>query len=163
MQSNKTEHEEFLQDRDQNRIYQCVSLAEDATELIAGLMHDQKVTKSELAKSIGKSKAFVTQLLSGSRNMTLHTFAELAFALGHRVQLSSLSLVPVEANRIVSQQHECDLRDRWNNHIEVTAWPLNTTRQLGVYNLEVRNPLEEMDPTAFSRYSPATHQHCPCA
>jgi transcriptional regulator with XRE-family HTH domain len=45
-------------------------------------MDGQGVTKAELARRVGKSRAYVTQSLSGDRNMTLSTFAGFADALG---------------------------------------------------------------------------------
>jgi len=86
--------DEFMRDPEQQRLFEQESLAFEATELISSLMEQQGIKKAELARRIGKSKAFVTQLLGGSRNMTIHTFADLAFALGYRVQLST-----VPANR----------------------------------------------------------------
>lgn len=70
-----------------DRIYEQEALIEDANELIAELMTAQSVTKKELAKRIGKTPGFVSQVLSGNRNMTLRTFADLAFALGSRIKL----------------------------------------------------------------------------
>src|ERR1017187_4585084 len=57
-------------------------LALEAMEKISELMELNSVTKSELARRTGNSKAYITQVLSGSRNMTVHTLAALAFALG---------------------------------------------------------------------------------
>lgn len=51
-------------------------------------MEGGDVRKAYLAKRIGKSKAFVTQLL-GARNMTTHTLADLAFALEHRIEIEA--------------------------------------------------------------------------
>lgn len=48
--------------------------------------------KAQLAERLGKSKAYVTQVLSGSRNMTLRTLADFAFALGFRVELKARPL-----------------------------------------------------------------------
>jgi hypothetical protein len=60
-----------------------------ATEEVCRLMGpDQdsgKVTRKELAKRLGCGKSHVTQLLSGERNLTLRTLADLAGALGHQV------------------------------------------------------------------------------
>ena len=61
-------------------------------ELIARLMEDRGVTKAELARRLGKSRAWVTQLLSGRANMTLRTFAEVTYALGAEVALSLVRL-----------------------------------------------------------------------
>ena len=72
---------------DHRRIFEQESLAFEATELVCALLKGQGVMKAELANRMGKSKSYVTQLLSGSRNMTLHTFADLAFALGQKVEI----------------------------------------------------------------------------
>lgn len=82
-----------MQDPQHRRVYEQESLAFEAAELISTLMDREGIKKAELAKRIGRSKAYVTQLLSGARNMTLHTFADLAFALGHQVRLSVAPLV----------------------------------------------------------------------
>lgn len=60
-----------------------------ASELILEMMEQNEVTRSDLAERINKSKGHVSQLLNGGRNMTLRTLAELAHALGGRVELSS--------------------------------------------------------------------------
>ena len=44
-------------------------------------MDAQGVTKADLARRVGKSRAYVTQSLSGDHNMTLSTFAGFADAL----------------------------------------------------------------------------------
>ena len=87
-------YSEFRVDAENRRIFEQESLATEATELISGLMEAGHVTKADLARKIGKSKAFVTQLLGGSRNMTMHTLADLAFALGHRIDLEAKRLSP---------------------------------------------------------------------
>lgn len=53
----------------------------DATEAIVALLEERGVTRQELAVRLGKSKGFVSQLLSGERNMTLRTLADLGYAL----------------------------------------------------------------------------------
>jgi antitoxin component HigA of HigAB toxin-antitoxin module len=88
----RTKFQEFIEDAGRHRVFEQESLAFEATELISTLMKEQQVKKADLAKKIGRSKAYVTQLLSGSRNMTLHTFSDLAFALGHKVKLQSSAL-----------------------------------------------------------------------
>ena len=64
----------------------------DATELISRAMEQQGVSKSELAKRIGKSKAYVTQVLGGQANMTLRTLSDLAAVLGYIVELGAINL-----------------------------------------------------------------------
>ncbi len=54
----------------------------DVTEEILIIMEDKGISKKDLADKLGKSKAYISQLLSGSRNMTLRTLSDLCFALG---------------------------------------------------------------------------------
>jgi len=79
--------EEFVADPERRRLYEREALAFDASEMIAVLMEQRNVNKAQLARAIGKSRAFVTQLLSGSRNMTIHTLSDLGFALGYRFEI----------------------------------------------------------------------------
>ena len=88
----RTKFEEFVADPKRRRVYERESLAFEAAELISGLMEQREVSKTELAERIGASKSHVTQLLSGSRNMTMHTLADLAFALGHKVEIGAHEL-----------------------------------------------------------------------
>jgi transcriptional regulator with XRE-family HTH domain len=87
--------QDFVSDPKRRRIYEREALAFEASELISGLMEDQKVSKTELAGLTGSSKSHITQLLSGSRNMTMHTLADLAFVLGHKIELKPAPLVEV--------------------------------------------------------------------
>jgi transcriptional regulator with XRE-family HTH domain len=89
MRGQKSKFDEFLEDESRRRLYERESLAFEAMELVSRLMAQKGVSRAELARRIGKSKAFVTQLLSGSRNMTMHTLADLVFALGHWVELEA--------------------------------------------------------------------------
>ena len=52
------------------------------TEDILVAMEDLGVTKAELAKRLGKSKPRITQLLSGSSNMTIGTLSDITVELG---------------------------------------------------------------------------------
>ena len=52
------------------------------TEDILVAMEDLGVSKSELARRLGKSKPRITQLLSGSSNMTIGTLSDIAVELG---------------------------------------------------------------------------------
>jgi transcriptional regulator with XRE-family HTH domain len=86
----KDHFQDFISDPKRRRIYEREALAFEAAELISRLMEEQQVSKTDLARRVGTSKSHVTQLLSGSRNMTLRTLAELAFAVGHKVEIRSL-------------------------------------------------------------------------
>ena len=82
----------FVSDEKQRRIYECEALALEASELISRLMDEQDVNKTQLAQLLGTSKSNITNLLAGTRNMTMHTLADLAFVLGNRVEMKAIRL-----------------------------------------------------------------------
>lgn len=51
------------------------------TEDLLLIMEDAGVSKVKLAEHLGKTRAYCTQLLNGTRNMTLNTFSDVCFAL----------------------------------------------------------------------------------
>ena len=59
----------------------------EVTEKIVELMQKENVTKTELAKRLGKSKGFITQLLNGNRNFTIRTIADIFYALGYTFRI----------------------------------------------------------------------------
>lgn len=59
----------------------------DAAERVAELISEADISRTELAKRLGKSKGFVTQVLAGDRNMTLRTLADLGYVMGHSFEI----------------------------------------------------------------------------
>ncbi len=62
--------------------YNRARVTEEASYGIWQLMQEQGVTRSELAKRIGKRRSFVTKVLSGDHNFTIRTLADMYWALG---------------------------------------------------------------------------------
>ena len=60
----------------------------NVAEQIWAAMDTAHVNKSQLAERLNTSKPYVTQLLNGSRNMTLRSLADIAFHLGYAVDVS---------------------------------------------------------------------------
>ncbi len=89
-------HEQFLKAPENQRLYQQEKLLVEATELLAEVMGKRQMSRAELARAIGKSKAFVTQVLRGNQNMTLRTVADLFGAMRHDVIIQA---VPCEEDR----------------------------------------------------------------
>jgi transcriptional regulator with XRE-family HTH domain len=83
----KTQHAVLMEDPEFRRLLSVEALVAEASEAIAKLMDEQNISKADLARRLNKSRAWVTQLLSGSANMTVRTLAELAYALGAEVKL----------------------------------------------------------------------------
>jgi transcriptional regulator with XRE-family HTH domain len=79
-------------DPEYRRLLEQEALITDATELVYELMEEKGVNQKDLAKKIGKSKGFVSQVLSGRRNMTLRTLADLLVALDTRAHLEASSV-----------------------------------------------------------------------
>jgi len=57
------------------------------TEEIWGAMEAKNITKAELAEKIGCSRSFMTQVLSGSRNMTLATLSKICEVLELKIEV----------------------------------------------------------------------------
>lgn len=54
---------------------------------IGRLMDEQGVSRAELARRLGTSRAYVTKLLDGNANFTLETMTKVAMALGGAVHV----------------------------------------------------------------------------
>ena len=57
------------------------------TEDLCRLMKEKDISRAELAKRLGTSRAYVTKLLGGNANFTLATMVKLAFALDGAVHV----------------------------------------------------------------------------
>jgi transcriptional regulator with XRE-family HTH domain len=72
----------------------------NVTEDLLLLMENRGVTKADLAKLLNKSKAHVSQVLSGGRNMTLGTLADIVLVLNSelsvRVADESITHLPIQ-------------------------------------------------------------------
>lgn len=69
------------------RLFAEESLIIDAAEEVWAVMELKGITKADLAALLGTSKANITQLLNGSRNMTLRTLADISHSLGQKVAI----------------------------------------------------------------------------
>ncbi|HEX2078407.1 MAG TPA: helix-turn-helix transcriptional regulator [Longimicrobium sp.] len=69
------------------REYEQERLVLWTTERITELMEQSGVSRADLARMLGTSRPNVTALLSGARNMTLRTLADLSCVLGYRADV----------------------------------------------------------------------------
>lgn len=79
----------------EEKAYCREELIYNITEDLLVILEDSGVSKKELAERLGKSRSYVTQVLSGSRNMTLGSFSDICFALGFRPEIR----LPVKDSR----------------------------------------------------------------
>ncbi len=82
-------HGDFIADAQKNRLLAQETLILDATEAVCEWLAAEGLSRADLAERLGRSPAYVSQLLNGSRNMTLRTLADMAHALNREVQVSS--------------------------------------------------------------------------
>jgi transcriptional regulator with XRE-family HTH domain len=85
----KTQHEVLMEDPEFRRLLAIEALVAEASEVIARLMAEQHVSKADLARRLNKSRAWVTQLLSGKTNMTVRTLADVMYTLGAELKLQA--------------------------------------------------------------------------
>ena len=121
----RTQFEQLMESPEFRKLYAIEGLITEAGEFIARLMQEQGVTKAELARRLGKSRAYITQMLSGSANLTVRTLAEVAYALGAEVKLEA---VPVEG--VVRQQAQAELRPPVWKVIDIRRPPTRADREV---------------------------------
>lgn len=94
LEVNSTEH---------SKLYASEELSFNVTEDILIHMEDLDVSKKELAEKLGKTKSYISQLLSGSKNMTLRTLSEICFALNLKptVHFQEISVNSIECKPVV--------------------------------------------------------------
>ncbi|MBI4537597.1 MAG: helix-turn-helix transcriptional regulator [candidate division NC10 bacterium] len=83
-----SDYELFQKSSDRNRrLLRQEELILDVTERLSEALSCEGITKAELAKRLGKTKGFVSQILSGGRNLTLRTIADVADSLGCEIRI----------------------------------------------------------------------------
>jgi transcriptional regulator with XRE-family HTH domain len=100
----KTLVEEFVADPENMRLFQQERAVYEATELIESVMEELGVTRAELARRLGKSKGWVTQLLDGEANKTIRTIADVLAVLG-REYLSDQQPIRVGRAGAINGRH----------------------------------------------------------
>jgi ribosome-binding protein aMBF1 (putative translation factor) len=80
---NLTDVERFEQSStERRRLLNQEKLILEVTEALSEAIEKRGLTRSEVAKRLGKTRGFVSQLLAGGRNMNLRTVAYIADAIG---------------------------------------------------------------------------------
>lgn len=83
----KTMYDEYMKDKEFERLMMQEDLIMDITEDFCELLDKEKINRSTLAKIMGKTKGYISQLLNGGRNLTLRSIADLAYYLGYSVSI----------------------------------------------------------------------------
>lgn len=75
-----------LEDSDFKKEFDRESLAMNLAGQILLAMEDDGISKADLAAMLGCSRAYVTKMLRGDYNPTIHKISDIAGALGRRVR-----------------------------------------------------------------------------
>ncbi|MCY4027582.1 MAG: helix-turn-helix transcriptional regulator [Acidobacteria bacterium] len=87
----------------------------DVTEQLAGALENSGVTRAELARRMGRTPGFVSQVLNGGRNLTLRTIADIAGALSLRPSLK----VPCERTDAPARPRMIATEDRRSKQLDL--------------------------------------------
>ncbi len=82
----------------------------ETTERICDLMEEQGVTRSRLARRLGRTKGYISQLLDGQRNMTIRTLSDVFLALDRAVHIHD-SPISIENNGDSTIVWRCEEED----------------------------------------------------
>ena len=80
--------EQLVSDPHNMRVFQQERAIYEVTDLIETAMEQAGVSRTQLAKMLGKSKSWVTQLLDGEGNKTFRTVADILAVLGFELHVS---------------------------------------------------------------------------
>jgi len=87
LKKNLERYRQFLEEARQSVDFWVDGPITEFAEDIWRLMEEQKVSRAELARRLGTSRAYVTKLLGGNANFTLQTMTKVAMALGATVHV----------------------------------------------------------------------------
>lgn len=125
-------------DHDFNRLVRQEELILDVTERLSKALEDAGITRAELARRLGRSPAFVTQVFGGGRNLTLRTIADIAAALSLRPTLEMRTEEePLSESQLLTESRERPFltpsrpvpQEQWTGPMPQT-WPSATPEQM---------------------------------
>jgi transcriptional regulator with XRE-family HTH domain len=95
LKENLDRYRKMFEEAEQSVDYWAEAAIVEFTEALWARMEDEKVSRAELARRLGTSKAYVTKVLGGNANFTLYSLAKLALAVGAKVRVSIDPIAPV--------------------------------------------------------------------
>lgn len=87
----KSTYQQFEESSPENRrMLREEELILHFTETITNALEESGLSRADLAARLGKSRAFVSQALSGGRNLTIRTIADFLDALDQQLLIASV-------------------------------------------------------------------------
>jgi transcriptional regulator with XRE-family HTH domain len=110
MKRERSEYDSFeASSRENRRLQRQEKLIVEVTEAIAKVLNESNISQAELARRLGTTKGYVSQLLNGGRNLTLRTLADVSDALHCVVDVC----LKDQAEFHQRSEIEVDVSDRW--------------------------------------------------
>lgn len=119
MRKQKSAYEKFIEKPEARRLFEQERLLIEAAELVTAAMGERNVTRAQLAQRLGKSRAFITQVLRGNHNMTLRTLSDLFLAIDYQVSLGAAPYK--EQARLVPQASWIIGAECWETMVQANA------------------------------------------
>ena len=85
---------DLLQTTEQSNAFELDRLKVEISEQIYQAMNQQGISNSDLARRLGKSRAYVTKLLRGTTNFTLESLVRISRALSNEVEINLVTRPP---------------------------------------------------------------------
>lgn len=133
MPTNRTEHERFLEKPEHQKVFDEEKLLVDVSILVAEIMEKQGVSRAQLAQRLGKSKAYVSQVLRGDANMTLRTVADLFSVLECNIEVNAAPKL---------EEKECG----WDLSVDASNWEGGFTQVAHPHSFSAQIDLAKCEP-----------------
>lgn len=101
----KTTAQSFVEKQEGRRLFQQEWSISAVTGLLCKRMHEQGVSRAELARRLEKTPGWVTQLLDGDRNKTVRTLSDAFCVLGLSLEFHDRPLSEVTDRGPVKTAH----------------------------------------------------------
>lgn len=112
---------EEMESYEHQRMYAGEELTFDITEDVLIAMEEKGISKTQLAERLGKSKAYVSQILSGARNMTLRTLSDVCFAIGIKPVVEFQNCADEIITEKTISEPILDLHILWEFHVDASC------------------------------------------
>lgn len=100
--SQASNYRKFIQEAGSSVEYQVDAAALEFADQVNRSMEEQGITRAELARRLGTTPAYVTQVLRGDVNFTLATLLKLANAVGADLELHLVSRATARGDTVES-------------------------------------------------------------
>jgi transcriptional regulator with XRE-family HTH domain len=84
---NKSLYDNYIEDPEFKRLMAQEDLIMEVTEGFCEILVENDIKRKKLAELMGRTKGYISQLLNGSRNITLRSLADIAFCLGYKAKV----------------------------------------------------------------------------